>query len=92
MIRDGDRILLGVSGGKDLLSLLAVLRHLRTYAPVRFTPGVVTVDPQIPGFDPKPLKAYYDRLGVTWFYAHIPSWSRPRSGWTGIPSVPTTPA
>jgi tRNA 2-thiocytidine biosynthesis protein TtcA len=36
MIRDGDRILLGVSGGKDSLSLLQILQHLRTYAPVRF--------------------------------------------------------
>jgi len=72
MICDGDRILLGVSGGKDSLSLLAILRHLQTYAPVRFTLGVVTVDPQIPGFDPGPLKAYYDRLGVTWFYEQHP--------------------
>lgn len=68
MIRDGDRILLGVSGGKDSLSLLAILRHLRTYAPVRFDLGVVTVDPLVPGFDPAPLKDYYEGLGVTWFY------------------------
>ncbi|CAD7840556.1 MAG: tRNA-(cytosine32)-2-thiocytidine synthetase TtcA [Olavius algarvensis Gamma 1 endosymbiont] len=72
MIRDGDRILLGVSGGKDSLSLLAILRHLRTYAPVRFELGVVTVDPQIPGFEPGPLRDYYDRLGVTWFYEQQP--------------------
>lgn len=72
MIRDGDRILLGVSGGKDSLSLLAILRHLQAYAPVRFTLGIVTVDPQIPGFDPNPLRAYYDHLGVTWFYEQHP--------------------
>ena len=29
MIRAGDRILLGVSGGKDSLSLLHILQHLR---------------------------------------------------------------
>jgi tRNA 2-thiocytidine biosynthesis protein TtcA len=68
MILDGDRILLGVSGGKDSLSLLAILRHLRTYAPVRFELGVITVDPQVPGFDPEPLKNYFDLLGVPWFY------------------------
>ena len=72
MIRDGDRILLGVSGGKDSLSLLAILRHLRTYAPVRFELGVITVDPQVPGFDPGPLRAYYDRLDVPWFYEEQP--------------------
>lgn len=72
MIRDGDRILLGVSGGKDSLSLLAILRHLRSYAPVRFELGVVTVDPQVPGFDPGPLRDYYDSLGLPWFYEQQP--------------------
>jgi tRNA(Ile)-lysidine synthase TilS/MesJ len=72
MIRDGDRILLGVSGGKDSLSLLHILRHLRTYAPVRFDLAVLTVDPQVPGFDPEPLKDYYSALGVPWFYERQP--------------------
>jgi tRNA(Ile)-lysidine synthase TilS/MesJ len=68
MIREGDRILLGVSGGKDSLSLLQILHHLQGYAPVRFDLGVITVDPQIEGFNPAPLKAYYDVLGVSWYY------------------------
>ncbi|MEA3275091.1 MAG: ATP-binding protein [Pseudomonadota bacterium] len=72
MIRDGDRILLGVSGGKDSLSLLQILRHLKTYAPVRFELGIITVDPQVPGFDPEPLKTYYDTLGLPWFYEQQP--------------------
>jgi tRNA(Ile)-lysidine synthase TilS/MesJ len=72
MIRDGDRILLGVSGGKDSLSLLEILRHLQTYAPVRFELGVITVDPQVEGFDPAPLRAWYGARGVTYFYAEQP--------------------
>jgi tRNA(Ile)-lysidine synthase TilS/MesJ len=72
MIREGDRILLGVSGGKDSLTLLQVLAHLQRYAPVRFDLGVITVDPQVEGFDPKPLQAYYDRLGLPWVYAEQP--------------------
>ena len=72
MIRDGDRILLGVSGGKDSLSLLEILRHLRSYAPVRFELGVITVDPQVEGFDPAPLKAWYEALGVSYFYEEQP--------------------
>jgi len=72
MIRDGDRILLGVSGGKDSLSLLLVLRHLQTYAPVRFELGVITVDPEVEGFDPSPLTAYYDGLGLPWHYRRQP--------------------
>lgn len=72
MIRDGDRILLGVSGGKDSLSLLQILCHLRTYAPVKFDLGVITVDPEVEGFDPQSLTDYYDHLGVPWHFQQQP--------------------
>ncbi len=72
MIRDGDRILLGVSGGKDSLSLLNILRHLKAYAPVRFDLAVITIDPQVPGFDPGALRAYYDAVGLPWHYEAQP--------------------
>jgi tRNA 2-thiocytidine biosynthesis protein TtcA len=68
MIKNGDRLLLGLSGGKDSLSLLHVLRHLQTYAPVRFELAVATVDPGIEGFDPSPLKDYLAGLGIDYFY------------------------
>jgi len=83
MIRDGDRILLGVSGGKDSLSLLAILRHLQTYAPVRFELGVLTVDPQVEGFDPGPLRDYYDSLDVPWFYEQQPIMEQARERMDG---------
>jgi tRNA 2-thiocytidine biosynthesis protein TtcA len=72
MIRDGDRILIGVSGGKDSLSLLQILYHLKTYAPVNFELGVITVDPEVEGFDPSSLTAYYHSLGLKWFYEQQP--------------------
>lgn len=72
MIRDGDRILLGVSGGKDSLSLLQILAHLRTYAPIKFDLGVITVDPEVDGFDPGKLKAYYDSLHIPYYYQQQP--------------------
>jgi len=72
MIRDGDRILIGVSGGKDSLSLLQILYHLKTYAPVKFELGVITVDPEVEGFDPSSLTDYYDSLGLNWFYEQQP--------------------
>jgi tRNA 2-thiocytidine biosynthesis protein TtcA len=68
MIREGDRLLLGLSGGKDSLSLLHVLRELRARAPVKFALGAATVDPCIDGFDPSYLKDYVPALGLPYFY------------------------
>ena len=68
MIRAGDRILLGLSGGKDSLTLLHILLHLQKKAPVRFELACCTVDPQSPEYDPSPLKSYLAALGVPYFY------------------------
>jgi hypothetical protein len=72
MIREGERILLGVSGGKDSLSLLQILRRLQSYAPVRFDLGVITVDPENDGFDPSSLTTNYETPGLPWFYRQRP--------------------
>jgi tRNA 2-thiocytidine biosynthesis protein TtcA len=72
MIRDGDRVLVGVSGGKDSLTLLHILRHLQRHAPVRFEIAALTVDPQVEGFDPSRLKPYLAELGVRYFYVSQP--------------------
>ncbi len=72
MIRDGDRILLGLSGGKDSLSLLHVLLALQKKAPIKFELAACTVDPQSPDFDPSPLKGYMAGLGVPYFYESQP--------------------
>jgi len=72
MIKQGDRILLGLSGGKDSLSLLQILVHLQTYAPVKFELGVITVDPMSDSFDPSPLKGYLAALGVPYYYESQP--------------------
>jgi len=58
MIEDGDRLLAGVSGGKDSLMLLHVLAHFRQCAPIRFDVIPVCFDPQFPGFELDTLKAY----------------------------------
>ena len=67
MIRDGDRILLGLSGGKDSLSLLHILRHVQRRAPIRFELAAITIDPQTGEFDPEPLRPYLAELGVPYF-------------------------
>lgn len=72
MIRDGDRVLLGLSGGKDSLSLLHVLLHLQARAPIRFELAACTVDPQSPEYDPSPLKPYMATLGLPYYYERQP--------------------
>lgn len=68
MIRPADRLLLGLSGGKDSLSLLHVLLELQRRSPVPFSLAAATVDPCIEGFDPSDLREYVPRLGLPFFY------------------------
>ena len=49
MIGEGDRIAVGVSGGKDSLVLLCALAALREFHPSRFEVAALTADPQFHG-------------------------------------------
>ncbi len=72
MIRDGDRVLLGLSGGKDSLSLLHILLDLQKKAPIKFDLAACTIDPQSDDFDPSPLKDYVPQFGIPYFYESFP--------------------
>lgn len=58
MIDAGDRILLGVSGGKDSLSLLHLLLSLKKKAPISFDIIPVHIDPGFDGSFASALKTY----------------------------------
>jgi tRNA 2-thiocytidine biosynthesis protein TtcA len=72
MIRDGDRILVGLSGGKDSMTLLLQLLRLQATAPVSFAIGAATVDPQSEGYNPRPLISWCETLGVPYFFESQP--------------------
>jgi len=64
MVEEGDRLLVGLSGGKDSLTVLHILLALRRSAPINFEIAAATVDPETPEFNPHPLVPYLEALGV----------------------------
>ena len=64
MICEGDKIAVGVSGGKDSLSLLYLLAALRRYYPVHYDLQAVTIDMGLPGMDFSPVAELCAKLDV----------------------------
>lgn len=83
MIQDRDRILLGISGGKDSLSLLHILLQLQRHAPIEFSLAAITVDPMVDGFDPSALQPYLQSLGVPYLYRREPILERAKQHMSG---------
>lgn len=71
MIRPGDRICVGVSAGKDSLTLLVALAELRRFYPKPFTLSAVTIDLGFSGVDYSEIEELCRRLGVE--YRVIPT-------------------
>ncbi len=64
MIQEGDTVAVGVSGGKDSLTLLLALRKLMDFYPVRFNVKAITISMGIEGIDLSPVKKLCDEIGV----------------------------
>lgn len=64
MIEPGDRIAVGVSGGKDSLTLLTLLAALREYVPYSYDLTAITIDMGLGGMDFSPVARLCERLGV----------------------------
>ncbi len=67
MIRDGDRILIGVSGGKDSLALCAALAARRRWVPIDYSLWAAFIDWREYPAPPEALeavRAFLDGLGI----------------------------
>lgn len=58
MIQDGDRLLVGISGGVDSMVLMHLLTRLQQRAPIKFSLFAIHIDEGFEGLDHAPLVAY----------------------------------
>ena len=64
MIEEGDKIAVGLSGGKDSITLLNALNNLRRYYSKHFDIIAITIHPGGENFNTDNLKKMCDELGI----------------------------
>ena len=64
LIEEGDHIAVGISGGKDSLTLLYALHGLMRFYPKKFTVSAVTVDLGFPDFDLTPIETLCGEMDI----------------------------
>lgn len=67
MIEAGDHIAVGISGGKDSLTLLYALSHLKHFYPIPFTLSAITVDLGLGNLELSPIKELCAQLSVPYY-------------------------
>lgn len=67
MIEEGDKIAVGLSGGKDSITLLSALKALQRFYPKKFDLIAISVDPGFEFFNREFLKEVCDNLEIPLF-------------------------
>ena len=75
LISPGDRVAVGISGGKDSLLLAATLRELSQRPDLRFVVEGVHLDQKQPGFDRETFNQTIARLGIPVHIVGEDTWS-----------------
>ncbi len=70
MIKEGDRIAVGVSGGKDSVLLLYAMAKLKEFYPIPFDLHAITVHPGNPEMDFTPIAQLCEELQVPYHLVH----------------------
>ena len=65
LIEHGDKIVIGLSGGKDSVVLTYCLNLYKKFSHTDFIIQPVTLDLGFPGFNPKPLEEFCESIGLT---------------------------
>lgn len=71
MVARGDKIAVAVSGGKDSLSLLKLLKDRQRFVPIKYELLAVHVDMGYPCHHPKILAEYFKKIGVEYHIEKI---------------------
>lgn len=67
MIEENDKIVCGLSGGKDSFVMLDTLLHLKRVAPIKFDVIAVNLDQKQPGFPEHILPNYLEQKGIDYY-------------------------
>ncbi len=65
MIEEGDKIAVGVSGGKDSVTLALALHALSRFYPKKFEVVPITLSMGFPDMDFSPLVSYFEKQGMS---------------------------
>ena len=72
MIAPGDRVMVGVSGGKDSLVTLTALARLSKFYQKPFRVAAITVETGVPGMNFDAVADYCKTLGVAYIRVNVP--------------------